>query len=64
MMEKENLLKIEHLYKTFGITKANNNVSIEIAKGEIRSLSGENGPFFSVQENSERKLPSNFRDSE
>ena len=43
MMEKENLLKIEHLYKTFGITKANNNVSLEIAKGEIRSLSGENG---------------------
>ena len=42
-MAKETLLKIEHLHKTFGITHANNDVCIEIAKGEIRSLSGENG---------------------
>lgn len=42
-MTKEILLKIEHLHKTFGITHANNDICIEVAKGEIRSLSGENG---------------------
>jgi ribose transport system ATP-binding protein len=42
-MEKDVLVKIEHLHKTFGITHANNDICLEIAKGEIRSLSGENG---------------------
>lgn len=39
----EELLRIEHLHKSFGLTHANNNICITINKGEIRSLSGENG---------------------
>lgn len=39
----EELLRIEHLHKRFGLTHANNDVCLSINKGEIRSLSGENG---------------------
>lgn len=39
----QELLKIEHLYKSFGITHANNDISMTIMRGEIRSLAGENG---------------------
>ena len=42
-MEKKTLLKAEHIDKRFGITHAVNDVSLEIAAGEIRGLIGENG---------------------
>ena len=42
-MDNSALLRIEHLHKSFGITHANNDISLEIGRGEIRSLSGENG---------------------
>lgn len=37
------LLKAEHIFKTFGATKAVTDFSIEIKAGEIRGLIGENG---------------------
>lgn len=40
---KEILLKIENLNKSFGITHANININLELARGEIRGLAGENG---------------------
>ena len=42
-MKKECVLKIENLNKSFGITHANKNICMELHKGEIRGLSGENG---------------------
>ena len=39
----EILLKAEHIDKRFGITHALNDVSINIERGEIRALIGENG---------------------
>lgn len=42
-MEKRTLLVAEHIDKKFGITHAVNDVSLEIAAGEIRGLIGENG---------------------
>lgn len=39
----ENLLKISHLDKSFGMVKALKDVSLEIKKGEIHGLVGENG---------------------
>ena len=42
-MMKEELLRIEHLHKRFGPTHANNDISMVIYRGEIRSLSGEHG---------------------
>lgn len=39
----EELLRIENLHKSFGITHANNNICMTVNRGEIRSLSGENG---------------------
>lgn len=39
----QELLKIEHLHKRFGITHANNDICMTLQKGEIRSLAGENG---------------------
>lgn len=39
----EELLRIEHLHKSFGITHANNDICMTVQRGEIRSLSGENG---------------------
>ena len=37
------ILKAEHVYKSFGLTKAVQDFSMEIAEGEIRGLIGENG---------------------
>lgn len=37
------LLKINHLHKRFGVTHANNDICITLERGEIRSLAGENG---------------------
>lgn len=42
-MEKELLLKCEHIYKSFGPTKALVDVGLEVYAGEIRGLIGENG---------------------
>lgn len=42
-MENDIILKAEGIYKSFGATKAVQNFSIEIRKGEIRGLIGENG---------------------
>lgn len=42
-MEKGQLLKAEHISKSFGATKAVVDFSIEINKGEIRGFIGENG---------------------
>lgn len=39
----EELLRIEHLHKRFGITHANNDICMTLNKGEIRALAGENG---------------------
>ena len=39
----QELLKIEHLHKRFGITHANNDICMTLNRGEIRSLAGENG---------------------
>lgn len=39
----EIVLKIEHLYKSFGATKANQDVNLEIPKGCVLGLAGENG---------------------
>ena len=43
MSEEKILLKAENIDKRFGITHALNNVSLNIAPGEIRALIGENG---------------------
>ena len=37
------MLEIEHVSKSFGSLKANNDISISIRKGEIHALLGENG---------------------
>ena len=37
------VLKIEHLYKSFGATKANQDVNLEIPRGCVLGLAGENG---------------------
>lgn len=42
-MEKEILLKVNDMCKTFGPTKAVDHVSMDIYPGEIRGLIGENG---------------------
>lgn len=42
-MNNEVYIKIENLTKTFGSVIANNNVSLEVRKGEIHALLGENG---------------------
>ena len=39
----DELLRIEHLHKSFGYTHANNDICLSIDTGEIRSLCGENG---------------------
>ncbi len=40
---KDVILKIENLDKSFGITHANKNISLELRRGEVRGLAGENG---------------------
>lgn len=40
---KELLLKCEHISKSFGVTKALADVRLEVSRGEIRGLIGENG---------------------
>lgn len=42
-MKKEILLRCEHMYKSFGPTKALTDVLLEVSRGEIRGLIGENG---------------------
>lgn len=42
-MESELLLRCEHMYKTFGPTKALQDVCLEVRRGEICGLIGENG---------------------
>lgn len=42
-MEKEVVVHLQDLHKTFGSTKAVNGISLEVYKGEIRGLVGENG---------------------
>lgn len=42
-MEKEILLKCDHIVKTFGPTKALADVPLELGRGEVRGLIGENG---------------------
>ena len=37
------ILKCEKINKSFGITHANKDVSIELHRGEVRALAGENG---------------------
>jgi len=43
MDKEEILLKVEHMSKRFGITKALDDVSLELQKGQILGLIGENG---------------------
>ena len=42
-MEKDSMLKIKNINKTFITTKALDNVKLDINRGEIRGLAGENG---------------------
>ena len=42
-MQKDIVIKVENITKTFGMTKALTDVSLQIAYGEIRGLIGENG---------------------
>ena len=42
-MEKEVMLRAEHICKTFGATRAVRDVSLTLNRGEIRALIGENG---------------------
>lgn len=42
-MAKELLLKCDHISKSFGVTKALSGVDLEVSRGEIRGLIGENG---------------------
>ncbi len=42
-MGKDVIVKVENMDKCFGTTVALNNVSIEIRRGEIQGLIGENG---------------------
>lgn len=42
-MTGETILKIENLNKSFGITHANKDVCLELKRGEVRALAGENG---------------------
>ncbi|MBC8645153.1 ATP-binding cassette domain-containing protein [Flavobacterium lindanitolerans] len=39
----ETILKIENLYKNFGLVKAVKNVSLEIKKGNVYGILGPNG---------------------
>lgn len=43
MSQGDSLLIIEHMYKSFGITKALQDVSLELRRGQILGLIGENG---------------------
>ena len=40
---KDILFKVQNMNKSFGITRANHNVSMEIKRGEVHGLIGENG---------------------
>ncbi len=42
-MEKEVAIRLEHITKRFGSVTANQDVSLEVCRGEILSLLGENG---------------------
>lgn len=42
-MSKEVLLHCKHMFKSFGPTKALVDVELEVNRGEIRGLIGENG---------------------
>lgn len=42
-MEKEKLLYCEHMFKSFGETRALRDVTIDVYRGDIRGLIGENG---------------------
>ena len=39
-------LQVKNLCKSFGITKAVQNVSFNVNKGEVHALIGENGSFW------------------
>ena len=43
MPQTQNAVQLEHVTKTFGAVVANHDVSMEIRRGEILSLLGENG---------------------
>ena len=42
-MEEKILARFEHMRKYFGVTKAVDDVTITVERGEIRGLIGENG---------------------
>lgn len=42
-MEKDSVLEMRHIYKTFPGVKALQNVDFTLKKGEIHALMGENG---------------------
>ena len=42
-MEEKILLRCEGIYKSFGATKALQNVDLQVNRGEVRGLIGENG---------------------
>ena len=42
-MAEDVILKLDGMYKSFGATKAVRNVSMELHKGQVLALIGENG---------------------
>ena len=42
-MAEDVILKLDGMYKSFGATKAVQNVSMELHKGQVLALIGENG---------------------
>ena len=43
MTEEQNVIEMRNITKQFGTFKANDNINLQIRKGEIHALLGENG---------------------
>ena len=43
MAEEQNVIEMRNITKQFGTFKANDNINLQVRKGEIHALLGENG---------------------